>query len=80
MVHPAPWYIGIRRPPYFVEQKTGLKTEVVTVAPDGQVVAGVPVDVTLTQVQWTQRPPRGRQRLLHVGHASARRSRPARGR
>ena len=32
-VHPAPWYVGIRRPAYFVEQKTGLKTEIVTVAP-----------------------------------------------
>jgi alpha-2-macroglobulin len=52
LVHPAPWYIGIRRPPYFLEQKSGLKTEVVAVAPDGQVVPGVVVDVKLTQVQW----------------------------
>jgi uncharacterized protein YfaS (alpha-2-macroglobulin family) len=52
VVHPAPWYIGIRRPPYFVDQKAGLKTEVVTVAPDGQVSPGVQVAVKLTQVQW----------------------------
>ncbi len=52
LVHPAPWYIGIRRPSYFLEQKNGLKTDVVTVAPDGQVVAGVVVEVKLTQVQW----------------------------
>jgi alpha-2-macroglobulin len=52
LVHPAPWYIGIRRPSYFLEQKNGLKTEVVTVAPDGQVVPGVVVEVKLTQVQW----------------------------
>ena len=52
-VHPAPWYVGIRRPSYFVEQKAGLKTEIVTVAPNGSVAAGVPVTVTLTQVQWT---------------------------
>ncbi len=52
LVHPAPWYIGVRRPPYFLDQKSGLNTEVVTVAPDGKVVAGVPVEVTLTQVQW----------------------------
>jgi alpha-2-macroglobulin len=52
-VHPAPWYVGVRKPPYFVEQKTGLKTEIVTVAPDGTVAPGVPVKVTLTQVQWT---------------------------
>jgi alpha-2-macroglobulin len=52
LVHPAPWYIGIRRPSYFLQQKEGLKTEVVTVAPDGQVAAGVAVTVTLTQIQW----------------------------
>ena len=52
-VHPAPWYVGIRRPSYFLEQKTGLKTEVVTVGVDGTVVTDVPVEVTLTQVQWT---------------------------
>jgi len=51
-VHPAPWYIGVRRPPYFVEQKNGLKTEIVAVAIDGSVTAGVPVHVKLTQVQW----------------------------
>ena len=51
-VHPAPWYVGIRQPSYFVEQKAGLKTEVVSVSPEGMTVAGVPVTVTLTQVQW----------------------------
>jgi uncharacterized protein YfaS (alpha-2-macroglobulin family) len=53
VVHPAPWYIGVRQPSYFLEQKAGLKTEVVAVNIDGTVAAGVPVDVTLTQVQWT---------------------------
>jgi uncharacterized protein YfaS (alpha-2-macroglobulin family) len=52
-VHPAPWYVGLRRPSYFLDQKTGLKTEVVTVRTDGVVVPGVVVDVTLTQIQWT---------------------------
>ncbi len=51
-VHPAPWYIGVRRPPYFLDQKTGLKTEIVAVALDGSPYAGVPVKVTLTQIQW----------------------------
>ena len=51
-VHPAPWYIGIRRPPYFVEQKNGLKTAIVAVTPGGASVPNVPVTVTLTQVQW----------------------------
>jgi len=52
-VHPAPWYVGVRRPSYFLEQKTGLATEIVAVGLAGAPVAGVPVDVTLTQVQWT---------------------------
>jgi alpha-2-macroglobulin len=53
VVHPAPWYIGVRRPAYFVAQKEGLKTQIVAVTPDGHPAAGVPVEVTLTQVQWT---------------------------
>jgi uncharacterized protein YfaS (alpha-2-macroglobulin family) len=52
-VHPAPWYVGLRRPSYFVDQKTGLRTELVTVRTDGAVATGIPVDVTLTQIQWT---------------------------
>jgi uncharacterized protein YfaS (alpha-2-macroglobulin family) len=52
-VHPAPWYVGIRRPSYFLQQRTGLSTEIVSVGVDGEVAAGVPVDVVLTQVQWT---------------------------
>jgi uncharacterized protein YfaS (alpha-2-macroglobulin family) len=51
-VHPAPWYIGVRRPSYFLDQKTGLKTEVVAAGLDGAAVPGVPVEITLTQVQW----------------------------
>jgi uncharacterized protein YfaS (alpha-2-macroglobulin family) len=52
-VHPAPWYIGLRRPSYFMDQKTGLQTAIVAVGLDGAPVAGIPVEVTLTQVQWT---------------------------
>ncbi|MGE5358103.1 MAG: MG2 domain-containing protein, partial [Bacteroidales bacterium] len=52
LVHPAAWYIGVRRPSYFVQQKDGLKTEVVAVAPNGAAASGVNVEVTLTQVQW----------------------------
>ena len=51
-VHPAPWYIGVRRPGYFVDQKNGLKTEIVAAGIDGSAVAGVPVQVKLTQIQW----------------------------
>jgi uncharacterized protein YfaS (alpha-2-macroglobulin family) len=52
LVHPAPWYIGLRRPGYFISQKSGLSTQIVTVSPDGQVAPGVAVTVTLTQIQW----------------------------
>ena len=51
-VHPAPWYIGVRRPGYFIDQKNGLKTEIVAAGIDGSAVAGVPVQVKLTQIQW----------------------------
>jgi uncharacterized protein YfaS (alpha-2-macroglobulin family) len=53
VVHPAPWYVGLRRPDYFLQQKNGLKTEIVAVGLDGAPAAGVPVDVTLTRVQWS---------------------------
>ncbi|MGE5814919.1 MAG: alpha-2-macroglobulin family protein, partial [Acidobacteriota bacterium] len=52
IVHPAPWYIGIKRPPYFVEQKNGLSTAFVAVTPEGTVTAGVPIQVSLTQTQY----------------------------
>jgi hypothetical protein len=53
VVHPAPWYIGLKLPGYFVDQKQGIATEVVSVSPNGQTVGGVPVEITLTQIQWT---------------------------
>lgn len=53
LVHPAPWYIGVRRTSYFLQQASGLQTGIVAVGLDGQPVSGVPVDVTLTQIQWT---------------------------
>ena len=53
-VHPAPWYIGVRRPAsYFLQQSAGFQTEIVAAGLDGLAVAGVPVDITLTQVQWS---------------------------
>ncbi|RPJ76305.1 MAG: hypothetical protein EHM24_02540, partial [Acidobacteria bacterium] len=52
-VHPAPWYIGIRRPSYFLDQKEGLKTALVAVGLDGAAMPSVPIAVTLTEVQWT---------------------------
>jgi hypothetical protein len=51
-VDPAPWYVGLRRPAYFADAKTGVDTEVVAVDLAGKPAAGVPVTVVLTQVQW----------------------------
>jgi uncharacterized protein YfaS (alpha-2-macroglobulin family) len=51
-VHPAPWYLGLKRPDFFIEAKDGLHSEVVAVTPRGDVAPGVKVAVTLTQVQW----------------------------
>ncbi len=51
-VDPAPWYVGLRRPPYFADVKAGVDTEVVAVDLAGKLAAGVPVTVVLTQVQW----------------------------
>ena len=52
LVHPAPWYIGIKTVPTFTEQRSGLKTEIVAVGLDGAPVPGVAIDLTLTQIQW----------------------------
>jgi uncharacterized protein YfaS (alpha-2-macroglobulin family) len=51
-VHPAPWYVGLKRLPYFADQKNGVKTEIIAAALDGTLVAGVPITVELMQVQW----------------------------
>jgi uncharacterized protein YfaS (alpha-2-macroglobulin family) len=51
-VHPAPWYVGVRRPGYFVDQKNGLDIDLLAMSPAGEVVAGVPLEIKLTRVQW----------------------------
>ena len=51
-VDPAPWYIGLLRPPYFADTKTGVQTEVVAAGLDGLAVAGVNVHVELKRLQW----------------------------
>ena len=52
-VDPAPWYVGLKRPPFFADTATGLDTEIVAASLAGRPAAGVPVHVTLTRVQWT---------------------------
>jgi alpha-2-macroglobulin len=51
-VNPAPWYVGVRRPDYFQDPSKGIDTEIIAVTPDGTVAPGVPVTVSLSQVQW----------------------------
>src|SRR4029079_18098930 len=53
VVHPAPWYIGVRNVPLFNDARNGLQTEMVAVGLDGKAVPGVAIDLTLPQVQWT---------------------------
>jgi uncharacterized protein YfaS (alpha-2-macroglobulin family) len=52
LVHPAPWYVGIKRVPYFADQKTGVQTAFIAVTPEGVVAPGVRVTVELKQIQW----------------------------
>ncbi|HUG52990.1 MAG TPA: MG2 domain-containing protein [Vicinamibacteria bacterium] len=51
-VDPAPWYVGLRRPPYFASAERGVDTEVLAADLSGTPVASVPVTMVLTQVQW----------------------------
>lgn len=51
-VYPAPWHIGVRRPPYFVDASAGASVDVVAVAHDGAVVPGVNVSLSLVRSQW----------------------------
>ncbi len=52
LVHPAPWYIGLSSPSYFTDVAKGIEMSVVAVTPEGLVTPGVPVTVTLQQIQW----------------------------
>ena len=52
-VDPAPWYIGVLRPPYFADTAKGVDTEIVAAGLDGLPVGGVDVKVELKRLQWT---------------------------
>jgi len=52
-VDPAPWYIGLKRPPYFADSPNGIDTEVLAAGLDGLAVPGVTVKVELKRLQWT---------------------------
>ena len=51
-IEAAPWYVGLQRPPFFVELQSGLDTEIVAVDLSGRPAAGVAVRVSLAQIQW----------------------------
>jgi len=52
LVHPASFYVGIKRPPFFLSAKDGVDTAVVALGLDGFLQSNVPVDVELIRVQW----------------------------
>jgi alpha-2-macroglobulin len=52
VVHPAPWYIGIRRPAYFADVTAGTSVDVVAADLAGDATVGIPITVSLTRVQW----------------------------
>jgi uncharacterized protein YfaS (alpha-2-macroglobulin family) len=52
-IDPAPWYIGIKTPPYFADSSKGVDTSIVAAGLDGLAVPGVEVKIELKRLQWT---------------------------
>lgn len=53
VLHPAPWYIGLKRPSSFVQSAKGASIEVLAAGLNGVTVPGVAVNVALLRVQYT---------------------------
>src|ERR1041385_4143972 len=51
-VNPAPWYVGVKTPPYFADAQQGIDTQLVAVALDGKTAPDVAIDVELHRIQW----------------------------
>jgi uncharacterized protein YfaS (alpha-2-macroglobulin family) len=51
-VDPAPWYIGVKSPPYFADAAKGIDTAIVAVALNGTATADVKVGIDLHRIQW----------------------------
>lgn len=51
-VDPAPWYVGVRRLPYFAEAGKAIETQLVAADLSGKPAAGVKITARLVQVQW----------------------------
>jgi hypothetical protein len=52
VVHPAPWYIGLRRPDFFADVAKGTTVDVVAVDHQGHAVPNVAVKMSLVHIQW----------------------------
>jgi len=52
IVHPAPWYVALRRPDYFADTAKGTSTDLAAVDLKGTPVVGVPITLALVHVQW----------------------------
>ncbi|MBE2224882.1 MAG: hypothetical protein IAF02_25300, partial [Anaerolineae bacterium] len=55
LVHPADLYVGLRSDTTFVEQGEPLEIEIIVTDIDGNAVAGVPVVVTASRLEWNLR-------------------------
>ena len=53
VLHPAPWYIGLKRPASFVDSSKGASIEVLAAGLNGVTVPGVAVNVSLLRVQYS---------------------------
>jgi len=51
-VDPAPWYVGVKTPPYFADAAKGVDTAIVAVALNGTPTADVKVGIDLHRIQW----------------------------
>jgi uncharacterized protein YfaS (alpha-2-macroglobulin family) len=51
-IDPAPWYVGVKNPPYFADAQQGIDTALIAVALDGKAAADVAIDVELHRIQW----------------------------
>ncbi|HEV7238903.1 MAG TPA: alpha-2-macroglobulin family protein [Thermoanaerobaculia bacterium] len=52
-VDPMPFYVGVKRPPFFADTDKGVDTDIVAAGLDGLAVAGAEVTVSLKRLQWT---------------------------
>src|SRR5439155_10415955 len=51
-IEAAPYYIGVKEPPYFADATKGIDTEVIAAALDGSLTPGVKVEIALKHIQW----------------------------